>query len=153
VSTVVNDHFAALCPTIVLDDREAAVSIGARGQRFFAEGITHWYGNGPAPAQDTYDDDNLEEIRKDRERLVARMHEAEIPLDVEKGLVSQDRGGRTFNVNHAYGTADDAIAYVAQLAGAGVDEVMCLIQMGTIPQDVCLETIRQWGTKVIPEFR
>jgi alkanesulfonate monooxygenase SsuD/methylene tetrahydromethanopterin reductase-like flavin-dependent oxidoreductase (luciferase family) len=153
VSTVVNDHFAALCPTIVLDDRDAAVSIGARGQRFFAEGITHWYGNGPAPVQDTYDDDNLEEIRKDRERLVAKMHEAEIPLDVEKGLVSQDRGGRTFNVNHAYGTADDAIKYVAQLAGAGVDEVMCLIQMGTVPQDVCLETIRQWGTKVIPQFR
>lgn len=30
---------------------------------------------------------------------------------------------------------------------------MCLIQMGTVPQDVCLETIRQWGEHVIPRFR
>src|SRR4051794_31597337 len=36
VSTVVNDHFAALLPTIVLDDGDEALRIGARGQRFFA---------------------------------------------------------------------------------------------------------------------
>ena len=30
---------------------------------------------------------------------------------------------------------------------------MCLIQMGTIPQEICLETIRNWGEKVIPYFR
>jgi hypothetical protein len=34
-----------------------------------------------------------------------------------------------------------------------VDEVMCLIQMGTVPQEACMETIRQWGEKVIPHFR
>src|SRR5262249_60617232 len=47
VSSQVNNHFSALCPTIVLDDREAALQIGARGQRFFAEAISHWYGGGP----------------------------------------------------------------------------------------------------------
>ncbi|WP_418361435.1 hypothetical protein [Streptomyces gilvosporeus] len=30
--------------------------------------------------------------------------------------------------------------------------LMCLIQMGTVPQEACLETIRQWGEKVIPRF-
>jgi len=25
--------------------------------------------------------------------------------------------------------------------------------MGTVPQDVCLETIRQWGEHVIPHLR
>jgi hypothetical protein len=25
--------------------------------------------------------------------------------------------------------------------------------MGTVPQDICIETIRQWGEKVIPHFR
>ena len=30
---------------------------------------------------------------------------------------------------------------------------MCLIQMGTIPQEICLDTIRNWGEKVIPHFR
>jgi hypothetical protein len=25
--------------------------------------------------------------------------------------------------------------------------------MGTVPHEVCMETIRQWGTHVIPHFR
>ncbi|WP_245699766.1 hypothetical protein [Streptomyces roseifaciens] len=42
---------------------------------------------------------------------------------------------------------------VEELADAGADEVICLVQMGTVPHSVCLETIRQWGAKVIPHFR
>jgi hypothetical protein len=30
---------------------------------------------------------------------------------------------------------------------------MFLIQMGTVPQDACLETIRQLGERVLPKFR
>jgi hypothetical protein len=59
----------------------------------------------------------------------------------------------TFNVEHAYGNRDDAIRYVEELEMAGADEIMCMIQMGTIPQDVMLETIRQFGEYVIPHFR
>ena len=29
---------------------------------------------------------------------------------------------------------------------------MWLIQMGTVPQAACMETIRQWGENVIPHF-
>jgi hypothetical protein len=28
-----------------------------------------------------------------------------------------------------------------------------MIQMGTVPQEACLETIHQWGQRVIPHFR
>lgn len=146
VSTVVNDHFAALCPTIVLDDAKQALKIGARGQRFFAEAITHWYGNGPAPALDTEDDDNVAALRADKERLIAKLHEANIPV--------LPNTGSSFGIgDHAYGDAEHAIAYVERLAAGGADEIMCCIQMGTIPQEVCMETIRQWGEAVIPHFR
>lgn len=33
------------------------------------------------------------------------------------------------------------------------DEVVCLVQMGTLPQEACPETLRQWGEKVVPHFR
>lgn len=145
VSTEVNDYFSALCPTIVLDDREEALRVGARGQRFFAESILHWYGGGAVPAQDTEDEDNLAAIRRDAEAMVARLHEANIPV--------RPTSLATFNPNHAYGNWQDAVGYVERLAEGGVDEIMCLIQMGTVPQEVCLETIRQWGDKVIPHFR
>ena len=59
----------------------------------------------------------------------------------------------TFNIDHAYGTAERAIAYVEQLEEAGANEIMCLMQMGTVPHEACMETIRQWGEKVIPHFR
>src|SRR5205807_4573583 len=65
VSTVVNNHFSALCPTIVMDDAQEALNVGARGQRFFAEAIAHWYGGGPPPKVDTESDDNVAEIKRD----------------------------------------------------------------------------------------
>jgi alkanesulfonate monooxygenase SsuD/methylene tetrahydromethanopterin reductase-like flavin-dependent oxidoreductase (luciferase family) len=145
VSTVVNDHFAALCPTIVLDDREQAFRVGARGQRFFAQSLHHWYAGGPEPENDDLDGDVHAAIDQAKAAMTVRLHEAEIPVTPNTLA--------TLNVNHAYGDAADAIAYVEQLADLGADEVMCLIQMGTVPQEVCMETIRQWGEVVIPHFR
>lgn len=146
VSSEVNNHFSALCPTIVLDDADAALQVGARGQRFFAEAIAHWYGGGPPPRAGAEDDDQVAEIGSARERMVAHLHEAEIPV--------RPNSTATFNlVEHAYGSWRDAIAYVERLEAAGADEIMCLIQMGTVPQAACIETIRQWGEHVIPHFR
>ncbi len=145
VSSVVNDHFTALLPTIVLDDGEEAYRVGARGQRFFAEAIAHWYGGGPPPNEDTELDDNVAAVRRSAELVVARLHEANIPVS--------PAATATFNIDHAYGTADYAAGFVERLSDIGVDEVMCMIQMGTVPQEVCMETIRQWGEKIIPRFR
>jgi alkanesulfonate monooxygenase SsuD/methylene tetrahydromethanopterin reductase-like flavin-dependent oxidoreductase (luciferase family) len=146
VSSEVNDHFSALCPTIVLDDGDDAFQIGARGQRFFAEAIAHWYGGGPPPNPGDPSSDAADEIERSKDRLVVKLHEAEIPVGPNTTA--------TFNIaDHAYGTPDHAIEYVERLADAGADEIMCLIQMGTVPQAACLETIRHWGEKVIPHFR
>ncbi|WAL94039.1 LLM class flavin-dependent oxidoreductase [Streptomyces sp. Je 1-369] len=146
VSGAVNDHFSVLCPTIVLDDREAARRVGIRGQRFFAQSIGHWYGGAGLPDEAVVEGgDEAAEMRKAAEQVVARLHEQNIPV--------RPTSTATFNTDHAYGTADDAIAYVERLRDAGADEIMCLIQMGTVPQEACLETLRQWGEKVIPYFR
>lgn len=146
VSTVVNDHFSVLCPTIVLDDPEEARRIGVRGQRFFAQSIGHWYGGAGVPDEAVVAGaDEEAEMRKAAEQVVARLHELDIPV--------RPTSTATFNADHAYGSADEAIAYAERLREAGADEIMCLIQMGTVPQEACLETLRQWGEKVIPHFR
>ncbi|MDJ1138107.1 LLM class flavin-dependent oxidoreductase [Streptomyces iconiensis] len=148
VSDRSNDHLSALCPTVVLDDADLALRLGTRGQRFFAESIAHWYGNAPAPkvyAESMGHTEHVAAMARDREELVAKLHEANIPArPVDTG---------TYNAEHAYGDAATAVDYVQQLADIGVDEVMCLIQMGTVPQEACMETIRQWGETVIPHFR
>ncbi|MCM1965763.1 LLM class flavin-dependent oxidoreductase [Streptomyces sp. G1] len=145
VSTAVNDHFSVLCPTIVLDDPEEARRIGIRGQRFFAQSIGHWYGGAGVPDEAVVAGaDEGAEMRRAAEQVVARLHEQDIPV--------RPTATATFNADHAYGSADEAIAYVERLRDAGADEIMCLIQMGTVPQEACLETLRQWGEKVIPHF-
>ena len=142
------EHLSALCPAIVLDDGAKARAIGHRGQRFFTEAIRHWYNPGPdapPPRPEIADMSDEEALRQGGEHLVAYLHEQKIEVGTEAtGL---------FNPNHAYGTADDATRYVARLIEAGADEVMFLIQMGTVPQAAALETIRQLGEKVIPRFR
>jgi len=145
VSTVVNNHFSALCPTIVLQDRDAALQVGARGQKFFAQAIAHWYGDAPPPDPGRDGDDHVVAIDQAKERLVAHLHEAEIPM------TPLHTASLTL-VEHAYGDWRDAIAYAERLEEAGVDEIMTLIQMGTVPQAACMETIRQWGEHVIPHF-
>ena len=151
VSSVVNDHFSALCPTIVLEDGAKAKQIGARGQRFFGEAIKHWSSFDPPPNADTEHDDNVAVMNSLKQAIFDRYDRGE---DIPPAFVGQrTMWASSYNVDHAYGTAQDAIGYVQGLADAGVDEVMCLIQMGTVPQWACLETIRIWGEQVIPQFR
>jgi alkanesulfonate monooxygenase SsuD/methylene tetrahydromethanopterin reductase-like flavin-dependent oxidoreductase (luciferase family) len=141
------EHLSALCPAIVLDDNERAREIGHRGQRFFTEAIRYWYNPSPeaVPPRADIAGDDAEELRAQGEGLVAFLNEEKIEVGTEStGL---------YNPNHAYGTVADAIGYVERLAEAGADEIMFLIQMGTVPQDAALETIRNLGEKVIPHFR
>ena len=140
VSSVTNDHVSALCPTIVLDDADEAFRVGVRGQRFFTESIAHWHLDLPEPRGDTEHDDNAAALAAFEERKLAT-------------AAKTNMATARYSIDHPYGDANRAIEYVEGLIDTGVDEVMCLIQMGTVPHEVCMETIRQWGTKVIPHFR
>jgi alkanesulfonate monooxygenase SsuD/methylene tetrahydromethanopterin reductase-like flavin-dependent oxidoreductase (luciferase family) len=144
VGAVANDKLSALCPAIIMDDGQKARKIGHRGQRFFTESITHFYGAGPPPTAPPEDEDDAEFLRTQGEAVVAYLHEERIEAGTEQtGL---------YNPNHAYGTVQDAIGYVERLVDAGADEVMFLIQMGTVPQKAALETIHLIGKEVIPHF-
>ena len=146
VGDFANEHLSALCPALVLEDADEARRIGLRGQRFFAESIAHWYGSGPAPSSDELGAEELSSIMEEsREQVVAYLSEEKIPVGTEHtGL---------YNVNHAYGTAQDACAYVQRLVDAGADEIMFLMQMGTVPHKKIMTSIRNIGEQVIPYFR
>ena len=130
---VPTDHLAALCPAVVLKDRSRARAIGSRGQRFFVDALNYCYAGGPEP------DPNAEP----GEAVTGQISEEVL----EAGTGAHGDGLTSF------GDPDDIRAYVAALADAGADEVMFLIQMGTVPQDACLESIRLIGEQVIPEYR
>ncbi len=142
------EHLAAFCAACVLDDRDEARRIGLKGQRFFAEAIAHWYQGGPKPtAHIESAEENEAALSQTREKVVAYISEERITEAADamtsNYTVAQD----------AYGNADDCIRYVTRLQEAGADEVLFLFQMGTVPHEAILETIRNIGEKVIPHFR
>jgi alkanesulfonate monooxygenase SsuD/methylene tetrahydromethanopterin reductase-like flavin-dependent oxidoreductase (luciferase family) len=55
-------------------------------------------------------------------------------------------------ITGAYGTSETANEFADALHSSGVDEVVCFVQMGTVPSDVCLETLQRWGADVLPRF-
>jgi alkanesulfonate monooxygenase SsuD/methylene tetrahydromethanopterin reductase-like flavin-dependent oxidoreductase (luciferase family) len=148
VGSVPNEHLAALCPAIVLEDGDQARQIGLRGQRFFMESIGHWGSNGatPLPQPDTWGDELLG-TSGDGKPIVASIGREVVTLDLSSPSME------LLNPNHAYGTVQDCIGYVERLIDAGADEILFMNQMGTIPQWAMLETIRNIGEHVIPHFR
>jgi alkanesulfonate monooxygenase SsuD/methylene tetrahydromethanopterin reductase-like flavin-dependent oxidoreductase (luciferase family) len=145
VGFVPTEHFAALCPVIIDDDREKARRIGLRGQRFFIESLNQWAQGWPAPDVEAWDDDLT--TTTDDGKMVVRIGSELIEVDFASP------SGALFNPNNAYGTVGDAIHYVEGLIDAGADEVLFMTQMGTVPQDIQLQTIRALGEHVIPHFR
>lgn len=155
VGRVPLDHFSALCPAVVLDDGDEARRIGFRGQRFFMESLNQWARDAPPPAPSSWGDDS-EQVLKDRHhRLEVKFGSELVSLadQTQRRDAEQSAGMHLARREQAYGTVEDCAAYVQRLVDGGADEIMFLIQMGTIPQDVCLETIRNIGEHVLPRFR
>lgn len=142
------EHLAALCAATVLDDRAKARKIGMRGQRFFAESIAYWYQGGPKPSVD----EDLE--AEDHAKVLEAGKAATIAYLSEEAILIGDEHLSNYTVaQDAYGTPDDCIRYVERLRAAGADEILFIFQMGGIPHDIIMETIRNIGEKVIPHFR
>ncbi|MGI9600853.1 MAG: LLM class flavin-dependent oxidoreductase [Acidimicrobiales bacterium] len=142
------EHLAALCPAIVLDDGDTARRIGIRGQRFFLEAISHWGSDGrtPLPDPDSWPEETTT-IRDGTAVIEAAIGSEQVTVDFSDPAMSM------LNPNHGYGTAQDCIDYVARLIAAGADEILFLCQMGTVPQQAQMDTIRNIGEHVIPHFR
>jgi alkanesulfonate monooxygenase SsuD/methylene tetrahydromethanopterin reductase-like flavin-dependent oxidoreductase (luciferase family) len=142
-----HQHLAALCPAVILNDKEKAKRVGTRGQRFFAESIRYWYAGGDKPSVDDLDADaQIAVLNQAKDQIVAYLGQEKIPVT--------DAATSNYHVEEdAYGTVDQAIRYVERLQAAGADEILFLVQMGTIPHEVTMETIRNIGKYLIPHFR
>ncbi len=97
--------------------RDDARRVGIRGQRFSAQSIGHWYGGAGDPDEAVVEGgDEATRMREAAEQAVARLHEHDIP--------ARPTATATFNADHAYGTADDALsAAFPDLGGTVTDAV------------------------------
>ncbi len=147
VSDHLNKHFTALCPTIVLDDaRRGDADRRPRAALLRRSRSPTGTAAAPSPSEADHDGDVKPRCERAADDCVAQLHEAKIPVGPDDAQHLQASTRPTATPTTRSPTSSGSI-------DAGADEIMCLIQMGTVPQDVCMETIRQWGEQVIPHFR
>ena len=133
VGRLVTNHFACTPPTLVLDDDRKACRFGLRGARFFSESLGHYYfGNQRPTGRLAVNRDFLSE-----DVLDAAMRSRNTPDD---------------QINAMCGDPASAREFVERFREIGVDELICVMQMGTVPHELVMESIRTVGEKVIPHF-
>jgi alkanesulfonate monooxygenase SsuD/methylene tetrahydromethanopterin reductase-like flavin-dependent oxidoreductase (luciferase family) len=127
----VNNHFACTPTCLVLDDDRSACAYGFRGARFFGEALATYFFSPtriigpPDVARDPLSPDQLKEAMARRGRI----------------------GGPLVSV---IGDPAAARESVQRFQAAGVDELILVMQMATIPQTVVLESLRTFAEKVMP---
>ena len=55
-------------------------------------------------------------------------------------------------MNAMVGDPASAREYIERFREIGVDELICVMQMGTVPHELVMESIRTFGEKVLPHY-
>jgi alkanesulfonate monooxygenase SsuD/methylene tetrahydromethanopterin reductase-like flavin-dependent oxidoreductase (luciferase family) len=129
----INNHIACTPATLVLEDDRKACRYGMRGARFFLESLSRYYFSGTRPVgkldvpREFFPDDELTQAMAQRNTPGSEM---------------------------AMIIGDPACCReaVQRFADAGVDELILVMQMGTVPQELIMESLRTFAEKVMPYF-
>lgn len=129
----VNERFCCTPATLVLDDDREASAYGFRGARFFAEGLGTYFFS---------------------------PHRVGGPLDISRDPLTAAELARAMAARSEDGSRLSAIIgdpvaareSVQRFQAAGVDELILVMQMGTVPQAVVLRSLRTFAEKVMPYF-
>ena len=129
-----NDHFACTPVTLCLPDDRKACRYGMRGALFFAEALGTYYFSGKRPIGP------LEEINR------------EFMRDDDLDDAMAFRGADDAPAMNIIGDPAHCREIVSRFERAGVDEIICVMQTGTVPHELVMESLRTFGEQVIPHF-
>ncbi|MCW7540232.1 LLM class flavin-dependent oxidoreductase [Aquabacterium sp. A7-Y] len=129
----VNNHFACTPTALVLENDHEACVHGFRGARFFGQGLARYYFTDERP---------LGPLDVPRDDLT----EAEL----EAAKASRSRSGGPLLA--VIGDPAAARESVQRFQDAGVDELILIMQMGTVPHELILRSLRVFAEQVMPHF-
>jgi alkanesulfonate monooxygenase SsuD/methylene tetrahydromethanopterin reductase-like flavin-dependent oxidoreductase (luciferase family) len=133
VGRAVNNHFGCTPATLVLPDDRRACEYGFRGARFFAESLGRYYAGGDRPVGEL-------DIHRD-------------PLsksELDEAMALRNSAGSV--VATIVGDPKCARESIERFVEIGVDELMLVMQMGTVPHELIMESIKTFGEQVLPHF-
>jgi len=128
-----NDWFACTPATLVLEDDRKACKYGTRGARFFAESLARYYLSGTRPTGKL-------DVPRDF------LSEAEL----DDAMAYRNSAGS--DMASIVGDPTCAREVVQRFKEVGVDELILVMQMGTVPHELVMESLRTFAEKVMPHF-
>ena len=129
----VTDSFACTPVALVLEDDRKACRYGFRGARFFADSMAAYYFSNDRPTG---------ALEIERGFLP--------PADLEDAMAARNRPGSSMAA--IVGDPVCAREAVQRFADAGVHELMLVMQVGTVPHELVLESMRTFAECVMPDY-
>ena len=127
------NQFCCTPAALVLDDDLKACELGFRGARFFQESLaTYFFSPHRVVGPPDISRDPL------------------LPEELAKAKGSRNAAGSP--LNSIIGDPASARETVARFRAAGVDELILVMQMGTVPHEAVLQSLRTFAEKVMPLF-
>jgi alkanesulfonate monooxygenase SsuD/methylene tetrahydromethanopterin reductase-like flavin-dependent oxidoreductase (luciferase family) len=128
-----NQHFACTPVALCLPDDREACRYGFRGAQFFAEALGAYYLSGKRPTG---------------------------PLPVHRDFLADDdlaaamdfRGADDAPAMNVVGDPSHCREIVARYQAAGVDELILVMQAGTVPHEIVMKSIRTFAEQVVHGF-
>ncbi len=127
------DHFASTPVALCLDDDRAACNHGLRAARFFSRALELYYYGQKRP---------IGELPISRDFLSPRELEAAMDFRNDDDALEMLVVGDPVHCRES----------VSRFADAGVDELILIMQMGTLSHEMVMESIRTFGENVLPHF-
>lgn len=132
VGRAVTSHFACNPATLVLKDDSRACRYGLQGAMYFTQAMIHYYG---------------------KERPVGRTGVSTEPLpNAYLERFKQFRNTPRSQLSSIIGDPCAARESVQRFIDAGVDELILVMQTGTTPHEITMESIRTFAEEVMPTF-
>ena len=129
----INNHFCCTPTALVLADDRQACALGFRGARFFQEALSAYFFS--------------------KERITGPLDVARDPLSTaELTKAMSSRTGPNSQLTSIIGDPQAAIEAVHRYQAAGVDELILVMQMATVPHEIVMQSIRVFAESVMPHF-
>jgi alkanesulfonate monooxygenase SsuD/methylene tetrahydromethanopterin reductase-like flavin-dependent oxidoreductase (luciferase family) len=128
-----NNHFAVTANTCILENDDEACFHGIRGARYFKDTLKLYY-NGDRPP--------LGSLQVNRSELSS--------LAIE--LTKQFRLNEDTQLLSIVGDPSIAIEKVKMFQDAGVDELILIMQLGTVPHEITMRSLQCFAEQVMPCF-
>ena len=126
----VTNHYACAPLTFCLPNDREAVEVGWRGARFFEQGLATYFMSGTRP---------LGPLPIPREALTEQ--------EMEQKMLSRNQPKEAL---YLIGDPARIIDTIHQYAATGVDELILVMQMGTIPLEQVHKSMRLFAEQVLP---